>query len=79
MREARGSNPRFSTLFFLLIKQRILFLILLCVYNTLVLQIFVSTNTISAICSKTANISVHEFLLVGETTMNIIKFEHAQN
>ncbi len=34
---------------------------------------------ISAICSKTANISLRKYLFVGETTMNIIKFDHAQN
>ncbi len=35
--------------------------------------------TISVICSKTANISLRKYLLVGETTMNIIKFDRAQN
>ena len=34
---------------------------------------------ISAICSTTANISLRKYLFVGETTMNIIKFDRTQN
>ncbi len=34
---------------------------------------------ISVICSKIANISLHKHSFVGETTMNIIKFDCAQN
>ncbi len=33
---------------------------------------------ISAICSKTTNISLRKYLFVGETTMNIVKFDRTQ-
>ncbi len=36
-------------------------------------------SAISAICSKTANISLRKYLFVGETTMNIVKFDCTQN
>ncbi len=43
--------------------------------NTFVLQIFAGTNAWN-FCDLLQN---HKYLLVGETTMNIIKFDHAQN
>ncbi len=47
-------------------------------YIRIVLQILrVLMFEISAVCSKTANISLHKYLFVGKITMNVIKFDHA--